>query len=113
MKKSSSGFTLTEMMIVLVILAVLAAIALLIINSNTDHAKKNTCDTNIRIIEGAASLYYAQLGTWPSDIDALTKTQTVNGVSFGPWLKPPEPACPVDPNAAYVIGADGHVTCTH
>lgn len=113
MKKSSSGFTLTEMMIVLVILAVLAAIALLIINSNTDHAKRNTCDTNIRIIEGAVSFYYAQVGTWPSSVDDLLRTETVDGKTYGPWLKPPKPVCPVNSSATYTIDSDGKVTCSH
>ncbi len=113
MKKISYGFTLVELMVVLVILAILAAMAVLIFNNNTDYARKNSCDANIRVVEGAVTMYNAQVGKWPSSVDDLLDTETVDGKTYGPWLKPPNPVCPVNSSATYTIDSDGKVTCSH
>lgn len=68
MKRDNKGFTLVELMVVLLILGILVAIAIPIYNRTQDTAKENTCFANQRTIEGAAAQYHAEVGEWPTAI---------------------------------------------
>ncbi|MGB3913054.1 MAG: prepilin-type N-terminal cleavage/methylation domain-containing protein [Syntrophomonadaceae bacterium] len=74
LKRDSKGFTLVELMVVLLIIGILIAIAIPIYNSTQKNAKQRACDANIRTIEGAAAQYYSTVGEWPSMSDLTTAT---------------------------------------
>jgi len=59
MKKGNKGFTLVELMVVVVIIGVLTAIAVPVYNNVTEKAKLNAIAANLRIINGAISQYRA------------------------------------------------------
>ena len=55
LKTGEKGFSLVELMVVVVIIGVLVAIAIPVYNRTTDKAEKGACHANQRMIEGAAS----------------------------------------------------------
>jgi general secretion pathway protein G len=55
-----SGFTLVELLIVVIILGVLAAIAIPQFTSSTDDAKLSSLDTSLAELRNAVELYYHQ-----------------------------------------------------
>jgi prepilin-type N-terminal cleavage/methylation domain-containing protein len=66
--RSKKGFTLVELMVVVVILGILVAIAVPIYNSITGDAERKACHANLRTIDGAKTQYAASTGlTWPND----------------------------------------------
>ena len=58
-KLNKKGFTLVELMIVVVILGILVAIAVPIFNAVTRNAKRRSCQSNMRVMLGVA----VQIGT--------------------------------------------------
>lgn len=67
-KKNNKGFTLVELMVVVVILGILVAIAVPIYNNITGNAERNACHANLRTIDGAKTQYAVSAGlTWPGD----------------------------------------------
>jgi prepilin-type N-terminal cleavage/methylation domain-containing protein len=66
------GFTLVELMIVVLILGALAAIAIPRIMGGAAAARANGCATNIDLINSQIELYYANTGDWPTTLDVVT-----------------------------------------
>jgi general secretion pathway protein G len=79
-----SGFTLIEMLIVVIVLGILAAIVIPQIAVSTEDAKLNTLRTNLNTTRSAVELYYFQHnsiypagvlpGTKPVDVTTLPET---------------------------------------
>jgi len=68
LKKNQKGFTLVELMVVVVIIGVLVAIAIPVYNEVQDKAKRNAEEANIKIIESAIQVY---LTTDEGSLDAI------------------------------------------
>jgi len=79
--ESKKGFTLVELMVVVVIIGVLTAIAVPVYNSSTEKAKLNAHLANIRIIEGAIEQWKIDnedVDISNLDADATTSTTLVS-----------------------------------
>jgi type II secretion system protein G len=71
MKRDQRGFTLMELMIVIVIIGVLAAIGIPAYNNYVDKARAAACQSNRRSIATALGLYYAEKGEYTSTLSDL------------------------------------------
>lgn len=67
-RKRRKGFTLIEMLIVLVIISILAGMMMMTLASTSDKAKATAIVSNMRIIKAALLMYYADHGSWPGDL---------------------------------------------
>jgi general secretion pathway protein G len=73
------GFTLIEIMVVIFIIALLAALVVPKIIGRTEEAKRVSAKAQIREIENALNLYHLDNGTYPTTeqtLDALIKKPT-------------------------------------
>ena len=59
MFRKSEGFTLVELMVVVLIIGILVAIAIPVFNAASASARNRTCQANQRTIEGAVQQYLA------------------------------------------------------
>lgn len=92
------AFTLIELMLVLVILAVLAAVVVPKFSGKTDAARIAACKAEISIIDGALELYEQAVGKYPSSdegLRALIEAPSNTKGWAGPYLKRND--VPLDP----------------
>ena len=105
--RRKSAFTLIEILAVVVILGILAAVVVPRVLASSATAKINSCYQNKASINTAVERWYFDNGTWP--VDALTDI----GADLN-YFPDGIPVCPVD-STAYALDAvsgnhriDGH-----
>jgi general secretion pathway protein G len=110
MRKAQSGFTLIEIMVVVVILAVLGALVVPKILENVDKARVTRAQSDIRAIETALDLYRLDNFKYPTTeqgLQALVKQPsdpTITNYRAGGYL----PSLPKDPwNNIYLYASPG------
>ena len=86
---NSQGFTLVELMVVIVIISVLVAIAIPVYDSVTENAQNKAHEANERTIFGAAQMYIASLGKDPNNVTVPTETIGKDSV-VDPYLHNPQ-----------------------
>ena len=63
------GFTLVELMIVVLMLGALAAIAISRIMGCVEAGRDNACETNVNLINMHLEVYHEDTGSWPATLD--------------------------------------------
>src|SRR5215207_878235 len=70
-RKNDKGFTLTELLIVIVILGVLTGIVVFAVGAFADRGNEAACKTDFKAVESAAEAYRAKTGEYPTGADPL------------------------------------------
>ena len=60
MQKQDKGFTLVELLIVIVILGILATVTVFAVRGITDRGQQNACDVEERTVQTAIEAFYAE-----------------------------------------------------
>lgn len=125
---NEKGFTLVEILIVVIILAVLAGIIIPQFASSTDEARTSTLQADLATLRGSVELYYHQHNsTYPGDVtsnysghttnaqfleDQLTLYTDISGEAvsvkdathkYGPYIKKGFPVNPFDDLSTVVV----------
>jgi general secretion pathway protein G len=116
-----AGFTLVEILIVVIILGILAAIVIPQFTEASGQARQSNLATNLQEVRGQLQLYKAQhMDVWPDAAVVTELTQYSNaaggtvatpdsGHLFGPYLQS-IPANPVSSIRTIRVVADGTAT---
>jgi prepilin-type N-terminal cleavage/methylation domain-containing protein len=101
------GFTLVELLIVVVILGILAAVTVFGLSGSTSKSNKAACNTDARSVEVAVEAYHSDNGAWPSIASGgvIDGTNLLGVGSSGPYLR----TKPTNSHYAITLGANGVV----
>lgn len=77
---NEKGFTLVELMVVVVIIGILVAIIIPIYGNVQDNSAMKAHESNLRAIDGAISMYNAQEGKDPDSIQELVDQDLLSEV---------------------------------
>ena len=101
------GFSLIEIMVVIVILGLLATAVVLTVDGYLDKAKENRARSDIATIVSAIDLYKLSNGRLPTMDEGIDKLPLKN--KLDPWGRRYEYRVPgvSEPYEVYTLGADG------
>jgi general secretion pathway protein G len=113
----NKGFTLVELLIVIIIIAVLAAIAIPKFSNSSLRSKEAALRGNLRLTRDATDLFKADTGSLPAVLSDLAATSApasgldatggTKSIASADWRGPYLQVLPADPTDA---GALGYVT---
>jgi general secretion pathway protein G len=105
------GFTLVELMVVIVILGLLATIVIINVVPALDTASAQKARTDIQTIDGAVQQYYVDNRRYPTTREGLAALRPyLRRVANDPWNRPYVYAAPGRNGQPYTVmslGADG------
>lgn len=122
MKKTISGFTLVELLIVIVVLAIIAAVTVVAYNGITRRANESRATNELAQVQKYAQLYRVEHGTYPLDLSGAnlddeisyfaTETTYCASAEYGnqayavqPSGSPSQGSCATNNTTNYALGA--------
>jgi len=83
LRKNQKGFTLIEVLLIVVILGIIAAIAIPRLMASRQEAQLQSCRANVANINTAIEKYYLDYGFYPADLDGTTATVAATADAAG------------------------------
>jgi general secretion pathway protein G len=93
------GFTLLEMLLVLVLVSLLASLALPVVSGGLQRARESTLKNDLHTLRKAIDDYYADTGSYPSELEELVKKRYLRRI-------PPDPI--TEKRASWVLVRAGN-----
>jgi type IV pilus assembly protein PilA len=115
MFKKDEGFTLVELMVVVLIIGILVAVAIPVFNSASASARKRACQANLRTLDGAVEQWASAnpsndklavdntVDAWKAKLDATDAGAGLTGTYVKDWATSTK--CPADNTIIYGVSS--------
>lgn len=80
-ENKDKGFTLVELLIVIVILGILATVTVFAVRGITNQGEESACAADKKVLEVAAESYMAQFGNYPASAAEMETAGLLRSVS--------------------------------
>jgi general secretion pathway protein G len=104
--RRQTGFTLVELLVVIAMITILAAMAVVQYRNSVQRTQEATLKTNLFRMRDAIDQYYADKGKYPSSLDTLVSEQYLRRIPVDPftnsadsWQTVPAEPDPANPSA--------------
>ena len=104
--RRDAGFTLVELLVVIAMITILAAMAVVQYRNSVQRTQEATLKTNLFRMRDAIDQYYADKGKYPSSLDTLVSEQYLRRIPVDPftnsadsWQTVPAEPDPANPSA--------------
>lgn len=84
MIRNEKGFTLIELMVVVLIIGILVAVAIPVFGSAAERARDRACEANLRTLDGSLAQYESEFNTPAPSIASLETEQFLFAVPQDP-----------------------------
>jgi len=105
-RRKQSGFTLIELMIVLALISILAAMGVVQYRNSVQHTQESVLRTDLFRMRDAIDQYYADKNKYPSSLETLVTDGYMRRIPEDPithsadtWQTEPAEADPANPTA--------------
>lgn len=85
--RSAAGFTLVELLIVISMIGILAAMGIVGYRNSVQHAREGVLKTDLFRMRDAIDQYYADKGKYPANLDALVSDGYLRKIPEDPITK--------------------------
>jgi general secretion pathway protein G len=105
--RTRKGFTLIELVVVILILAILAALVVPRVITRSDDAKRAKAASDISVLRASVQLFKTDVGSYPSSLqDLRTKPSEGSDGWRGPYLDKELPTDPWGNEYDYQVNSD-------
>lgn len=109
------GFTLIEILVVILLISILAAIAVPVVSGSVDRAREAALRENLQVMRKSLDDYFADNGRYPPELQVLVKRRYLRFIPEDPVLAEPAPEWQLE-YTRYADGSQGihnvHSTAT-
>jgi general secretion pathway protein G len=106
-ERQDKGFTLVELLIVIVILGILATVTVFAVRGITNQGQDSACEADLKTIQVAAEAFMAQEGRYPANLAEMETEGFLRDSSSQNWTYTHVPAAGATPENFTVVATTG------
>jgi general secretion pathway protein G len=121
-RRSQRGFTLIEILVVMVIITILAGISVSMYGNSVERSKEAVLKQDLKEMREAIDAYHADKNKWPPTLDALASEKYLREIPVDPFTNAadwrttpsePDPGNPLDEPGISDVHSNSDRTSPH